>query len=36
MQGRWDEAEQVMGHVNPNSKESEMELLRDDLEDTSA
>jgi SP family galactose:H+ symporter-like MFS transporter len=34
MQGRWDEAEEVMGRVNPESKESEMELLHDDLEET--
>ncbi|HEX3978586.1 MAG TPA: sugar porter family MFS transporter [Solirubrobacteraceae bacterium] len=34
MQGRWDEAEQVMGRVNPDSKDGEMELLHEDLEDT--
>jgi SP family galactose:H+ symporter-like MFS transporter len=34
MQGRWDEAEQVMDRVNPASKESEMKQLRDDLEET--
>ena len=34
MQGRWDEAEQVMGRVNPRSKDDEMALLHDDLEDS--
>jgi len=35
MNDRWDEAEQVMGRVNPSSKEKEMELLHEDLEETS-
>ena len=34
MQGRWDEAEEVMGRVNPDSREREMELLHEDLEET--
>jgi SP family galactose:H+ symporter-like MFS transporter len=34
MQGRWDEAEEVMGRVNPDSREREMELLHDDLAET--
>jgi MFS transporter, SP family, galactose:H+ symporter len=34
MQGRWDEAEQVMCRVNPDSKEREMEALHEDLEET--
>lgn len=34
MQDRWDEAEQVMGRVNPDSRESEMEALREDLEES--
>ena len=34
MQGRWDEADQVMERVNPDAKESEMEALREDLEQT--
>jgi sugar porter (SP) family MFS transporter len=34
MQGRWDEAEQVMQRVNPEAKDEEMELLRADLKDT--
>jgi sugar porter (SP) family MFS transporter len=34
MQGRWDEAEEVMERVNPDCKEEELELLRDDLEDS--
>jgi sugar porter (SP) family MFS transporter len=34
MQGRWDEAEEVMGRVNPKSQDREMELLRDDLEES--
>ncbi len=34
MQGRWDEAEQVMERVNPGAKEEELEQLRADLEET--
>ncbi len=34
MQGRWDEAEQVMERVNPDAKEEELEQLREDLEET--
>jgi sugar porter (SP) family MFS transporter len=34
MQGRWDEAEQVMERVNPEASEEEMELLKEDLEET--
>jgi sugar porter (SP) family MFS transporter len=32
MQGRWDEAEQVMGRVNPSCKDEELERVRDELE----
>lgn len=34
MQGRWEEAEHVMGRVNPDSREEEMERLKADLEQT--
>ena len=34
MQDRWDEAEQVMGRINPESKGREIELLREDLEES--
>ena len=34
MQGRWDEAEQVMERVNPHAKEQEMEALHEDLQET--
>ncbi|MBV9819649.1 MAG: sugar porter family MFS transporter [Solirubrobacterales bacterium] len=34
MQDRWDEADEVMARVNPRSKDAEMELLREDLEQT--
>jgi SP family galactose:H+ symporter-like MFS transporter len=34
MQGRWDEAEQVMQRVNPEAKEEELEQLHEDLKDT--
>ncbi|MFL5864203.1 MAG: sugar porter family MFS transporter [Solirubrobacteraceae bacterium] len=34
MQGRWDEADQVMQRVNPDCKDSEMDLLRQDMEDS--
>jgi len=34
MQGRWEEAEQVMERVNPEAKDEEMELLREDLKGT--
>jgi SP family galactose:H+ symporter-like MFS transporter len=34
MQDRWEEAEQVMERINPDTSEEEMEQLRDDLEDT--
>jgi sugar porter (SP) family MFS transporter len=34
MQGRWDEAEQVMERVNPETRDREMKLLREDLEET--
>jgi sugar porter (SP) family MFS transporter len=34
MQGRWDEAEQVMERVNPDSREHEMEALHEDLKET--
>jgi MFS transporter, SP family, galactose:H+ symporter len=33
MQGRWEDAEQVMERVNPHSKDDEMAQLREDLED---
>ncbi len=33
MQGRWDEAEEVMGRVNPNCKDEELQRVRDDLEE---
>jgi MFS transporter, SP family, galactose:H+ symporter len=32
MQGRWDEAEEVMGRVNPEAQEQEMALLHEELE----
>jgi sugar porter (SP) family MFS transporter len=32
MHDRWDEAEEVMGRVNPAAKDDEMQLLRDDLQ----
>jgi SP family galactose:H+ symporter-like MFS transporter len=34
MHDRWDEAEEVMGRVNPDQCEEEMQQLRDDLEHT--
>jgi sugar porter (SP) family MFS transporter len=34
MQGRWDDADQVMERVNPECKDQEMELLREDLEES--
>ncbi|HEY2260760.1 MAG TPA: sugar porter family MFS transporter [Solirubrobacteraceae bacterium] len=34
MQGRWEEADAVMERVNPDCKEQELELLREDLEDS--
>jgi sugar porter (SP) family MFS transporter len=34
MQGRWDEAEHVMGRVNPDAQEHEMQALHDDLGET--
>lgn len=34
MQGRWDEAEQVMQRVNPHAKQQEMEALHEDLQET--
>jgi sugar porter (SP) family MFS transporter len=34
MQGRWEEAEQVMGRINPDCRDSEIELLHDDLEES--
>jgi MFS transporter, SP family, galactose:H+ symporter len=34
MQERWEEAEQVMDRVNPDAREREMQLLREDLEDS--
>ncbi len=34
MQGRWDEAEQVMERVNPEAKEQELEQLHEDLKQT--
>jgi SP family galactose:H+ symporter-like MFS transporter len=33
MQDRWEEAEHVMGRVNPEAKDEELELLRRDLEE---
>jgi sugar porter (SP) family MFS transporter len=34
MQGRWDEADEVMERVNPETKDEELELLRDDLQES--
>ena len=34
MHDRWDEAEEVMGRINPETCEEEMQQLRQDLEDT--
>ncbi|HET9124293.1 MAG TPA: MFS transporter, partial [Solirubrobacteraceae bacterium] len=34
MQDRWKEADQVMGRVNPESREEEMDQLHEDLENT--
>ncbi len=34
MQGRWDEAEEVMGRVNPSCKDEELRRVRDELEQT--
>ena len=34
MQGRWDEAEQVMTRVNPDAREQEMSQLHEELEHT--
>lgn len=34
MHERWEEAEQVMGRINPHTCEEEMQQLRQDLEDT--
>ncbi len=33
MQGRWDEADEVMGRVNPNCKDEELQRVREDLEE---
>jgi MFS family permease len=33
MQGRWDEAEQVMKRVNPEAKDEELKLLHEDLKE---
>jgi sugar porter (SP) family MFS transporter len=35
MQGRWDEAEQVMERVNPHAAEQELAALHEDLKETS-
>jgi sugar porter (SP) family MFS transporter len=32
MQGRWDEAEEVMARVNPNCKDEELQNVREELE----
>ena len=33
MQGRWDEADEVMGRVNPSCKDEELQRVRDELEE---
>ncbi len=34
MQGRWEEADEVMGRVNPTCKDEELQRVRDELENT--
>ncbi len=34
MHGRWDEADEVMGRVNPTCKDEELQRVRDELEDS--
>ncbi len=33
MRGRWQEAERVMGRINPGTRDEEMEMLRKDMEE---